>query len=269
MIPDVQLQTEVGRLLGVLYTKRFSALDKLSLGRLLNKNPYLYRALGIADSSEFIQQLLIAFVSSSDETIFGNDFIEPLAIFAATHGTTPDGELRSVTVGAGAGQDIAIETARSYLAISVKSSKNIFNSQSAKGQGSEFQALQSRLKKLNKVFRPIIGYGYGRKIERKATTVEKMAGQVFWEMLSGESDFYLRISRAMEQFAGEHGQAYQQVFTTKHQQLLREFMLEYVQPSGLIEWDKVVAFNSAQAKPKKASTVAKPRRQAKTPPAQI
>ena len=88
-------------------------------------------------------------------------------------------------------------------------------------------------------------------------------------MLSGESDFYLRISRAMEQFAGEHGQAYQQVFTTKHQQLLREFMLEYVQPSGLIEWDKVVAFNSAQAKPKKASTVAKPRRQAKTPPAQI
>jgi hypothetical protein len=79
-------------------------------------------------------------------------------------------------------------------------------------------------------------------------------------MLSGESDFYLRISHAMEQFAGEHGQAYQQVFMAKHQQLLREFMLEYVQPSGLIEWDKVVAFNSAQAKPKKTSTVVKPRK---------
>lgn len=254
MISEVQLQSEVGRLLQTLYAKRFAALENLSLGRLLNKNPYLYRALGIADSLEFIQQLMIAFVSSSDETIFGNDFIEPLAIFAATYGTASDGEPRNVTVGAGAGQDIAIETANTYLAISVKSSKNIFNSQSAKGQGSEFQALQARLKKLNKGFRPIIGYGYGRKTERKETPVEKLAGQVFWELLSGEKDFYLRISHAMAQFAGKHGPAYQQAFATKHQQLLREFMLEYVEPNGLISWDKVVAFNSAQMKPKKTAT---------------
>lgn len=267
MIPDAQLHAEVGRLLGILYAKRFAALDKLSLGRLLSKNPYLYRALGIADSLEFIQQLMIAFVSSSDETIFGNDFIEPLAIFAATHGTASDGELRNVTVGAGAGQDIAIETANSYLAISVKSSKNIFNSQSAKGQGSEFQALQARLKKLNKGFRPIIGYGYGRKTERKATPVEKLAGQVFWELLSGERDFYLRISHAMEQFAGQHGPAYQQAFATKHQQLLREFMLEYVQPSGVISWDKVVEFNSAQAKPRKTPLTTSARKKNSAPPA--
>ena len=267
MIPDAHLNAEVGRLLSILYAKRFAALDKLSLGRLLSKNPYLYRALGIADSLEFIQQLMIAFVSSSDETIFGNDFIEPLAIFAATHGTASDGESRNVTVGAGAGQDIAIETANSYLAISVKSSKNIFNSQSAKGQGSEFQALQARLKKLNKGFRPIIGYGYGRKTERKATTVEKLAGQVFWELLSGERDFYLRISHAMEQFAGHLGPAYQQAFATKHQQLLREFMLEYVQPSGVISWDKVVEFNSAQAKPKKTPLTTSARKKKSAPPA--
>ena len=67
MIPDAQLHAEVGRLLGILYAKRFAALDKLSLGRLLSKNPYLYRALGIADSLEFIQQLMIAFVSSSEK----------------------------------------------------------------------------------------------------------------------------------------------------------------------------------------------------------
>jgi len=259
MIHETLLQAEVGKLLTVLFGKRFATLEKLTLERLLSKNPYLYRALGIADSSEFIQQLMIAFVSSSDETIFGNDFIEPLAIFAATHGTTSDAELRNVTVGAGAGQDIAIETARSYLAISVKSSKNIFNSQSAKGQGSEFQALQARLKKLNKIFRPIIGYGYGRKTERKASTVEKVAGQVFWEMLSGETDFYLRISAAMEPFAGEHGQTYKAAFATKHQQLLREFMLEYVMPSGVIEWAKVVAFNSAKDKPKSPPKATKSR----------
>ena len=183
MISDAALTQEVGRLLAVLYDKRFGALKKLSLARLLNKNPYLYRALGISDSSEFIMQLMIAFVSSSDETIFGNDFFEPLAIFAARQGNQHEDADRRVTVGAGAGQDIAIETANSYLAISVKSGKNIFNSQSTKGQAAEFTALTSRLRKLNKELRAIIGYGYGRKRQVKASNVEKIAGQAFWQLL--------------------------------------------------------------------------------------
>lgn len=252
MMPELLLQEEIGRLLGILYGKRFAAIDKLNLARLLSKNPYLYRALGIADSSEFIMQLMVAFVSSSDETIFGNDFLEPLAIFSAKNAAQAGDATRSVTVGAGAGQDIAIETATSYLAISVKSSKNIFNSQSAKGQDSEFTALQARLKKLNKGFRPIIGYGYGRKLARKVSNVEKLAGQVFWQLLTGEADFYLRISASMERFSGQHGGAYKVVFEKKHQQLLREFMINYVDESGSICWDQVVAFNSAETKPKKS-----------------
>jgi hypothetical protein len=250
MIPKRSLEREIGRLLAILYGKRFAALAKLDLGRLLNKNPYLYRALGIADSSEFIMQLMVAFVSSSDETIFGNDFIEPLAIFAASQAKKVDGLVRSVTVGAGAGQDIAIETAQSYMAISVKSSVNIFNSQSTKGQDSEFTALKARLKKLNKEFRAIIGYGYGRKQERKASNIEKLAGQAFWHLLTGEADFYLRISSAMETFSGEHGKAYKSAFEMKHQQLLREFMINYVGIDGSIRWDAVVIFNSAQTKPR-------------------
>lgn len=250
MIDDEMLEREIGGLLAVLYGKRFATLEKLKLTKLLNKNPYLYRALGIGDSSEFIMQLMVAFVSSSDETIFGNDFIEPLAIFAARHANQHDEAERTVTVGAGSGQDIAIETARSYLAISVKSGKNIFNAQSTKGQDSEFTALTSRLKKLNKALRPIIGYGYGRKRQLKASNVEKFAGQAFWRLLTGEVDFYLRISAAMETFSGEHGQSYTTAFEKKHQQLLREFMINYVDEDGSIRWKAIVAFNSAETKPK-------------------
>lgn len=249
MISEELLTQEVGRLLAGLYGKRFGALGKLSLGRLLNKNPYLYRALGFSDSSEFMMQLMVAFISSSDETIFGNDFLEPLAIFAAKQANEHDDVERTVTVGAGAGQDIAIETATSYLAISVKSGKNIFNAQSTKGQSVEFTALTSRLKKLNKSIRPIIGYGYGRKLQRKASQDEKLAGQSFWRLLTGEPDFYLRLSAAMESFAGEHGAVYKAAFELKHQQLLREFMIAYVDEAGHILWHKVVAFNSATVKP--------------------
>lgn len=251
MIPEKLLTQEVGRLLETLYGKRLGALDKLKLGRLLSKNPYLYRALGFSDSSEFMMQLMVAFISSSDETIFGNDFLEPLAIFAARQANEHGDVERTVTVGAGAGQDIAIETATSYLAISVKSGKNIFNAQSTKGQSAEFTALTSRLKKLNKSIRPIIGYGYGRKRQVKASQDEKLAGQSFWQMLTGEADFYLRLSAAMETFAGEHGAVYKTAFELKHQQLLREFMIDYVDEAGHILWQKVVAFNSAEVKPSK------------------
>ena len=254
MISEIELQTEVGRLLTTLYAKRFGALAKLSLKKLLGKNPYLYRALGISDPAEFVNQLMIAFVSSSDETIFGNDFFEPLAIFAARNSNATGDEQRLVSVGAGAGQDIAIETATSYLAIAVKSGTNIFNSQSTKGQDSEFAALQARLKKLNKMFRPIIGHGYGRKSPRAATNVEKLAGQAFWQLISGETDFYLRISRAMEQYALDHGAGYKKEFEAKRNQLLREFMIDYVQQDGVILWDEVVAFNSAIEKPKRTTT---------------
>jgi hypothetical protein len=251
LIDESQLDAKVGQLLEVLYQKRFASLDGLTLTKLINKNPYLYRALGIEDASEFIEQLLAARISSSDETIFGNDFLEPLAIWSAQASDQHDGGARSVTVGAGAGQDIAIETATAYLAISVKSGKNIFNSQSNKGQSTEFVAMQSRLKKINKQFRAIVGYGYGRKLNRTVSTTEKLAGQVFWELLTGESDYYLRIAGAIGKYSASHGEAYKKAYAIKKQQLLRAFMVNFVSPEGEMLWDAVVAFNSSKARPKR------------------
>ncbi len=252
MIDADVLQTEVGRLLQVLYGKRFAALDALTLTKLLAKNPYLYRALGEGNPSSLLKQMLMARVSSSDETIFGNDFFEPMAMFAAR--SAPGN--RMVTVGAGAGQDIAIETATEYLAISVKSGTNIFNAQSEKGQAGEFAALQGRMKKLGKMFRPIVGYGYGRKVMRNVTVQEKLAGQAFWELLTGEADFYLRISREMSAFAASHAQQYMEAFDRKHRLMLKEFMLNFISDAGDISWDKLVEFNSSAARPArlKAST---------------
>lgn len=253
LISDALLTQKIGELLATLYQKRFAALQELKLSDLLKKNPYLYRALGAHRANDFIEQMLTARISSSDETIFGNDFFEPLAVFAAQQAQGGYATPAMVTVGAGAGQDIAIETAQEYLAISVKSGTNIFNSQSEKGQSTEFNQLQARLKKLGKMFRPIIGYGYGRKTARKTTSpVERLAGQQFWELLTGESDFYLRISRAMETFASEHAAAFKLALDTKQDALLREFMIHFVEETGSIRWDAVVAFNSGAKPPKRS-----------------
>lgn len=254
MIAEDKLRAKIGELLDVLYQKRFNALEILTLTKLINKNPYLYRALGINNPSEFIAQLLSARISSSDETIFGNDFLEPLAIWSAKESDQHDGGKRSVHVGASAGQDIAIETATAYLAISVKSGKNIFNTQSSKGQSTEFEGLQSRLKKLNKQFRAIIGYGYGRKQEKKESSTEKLAGQAFWELLTGEPDYYLRIARAIGQYSESHGESYKNAYNLKLAKLQRDFMLNFVSSEGEVLWDKVVSFNSSKEKPKRLNT---------------
>ncbi len=247
MMDEALLREKVGALLATLYGKRLAALQALTLADLLKKNPYLYRALGVSRPVEFIEQALLARISSSDETIFGNDFFEPLAFFAAQQGQAG---VATVTVGAGAGQDFAIETAREYWAVAVKSGTNIFNAQSEKGQSAEFQQLQARLKKLGKMFRPIIGYGYGRKAAPKtASPVERLAGQKFWELLTGEADFYLRISRAMESFASEHAHTFRQALALKQDALLREFMIAFVAASGQVDWDAVVAFNSSASAP--------------------
>ena len=252
MIAKEVLEKKVGELLAILYAKRFTKLQELKLSELLKKNPYLSRALGANRATDFIEQMLLARVSSSDETIFGNDFFEPLAVFAAQQAQQGLPNPATVSVGAGAGQDIAIETATEYLAIAVKSGTNIFNSQSEKGQSTEFSQLQGRMRKLGKMFRPIIGYGYGRNSARKqASSVERMAGQRFWALLTGEDEFYLRISSAMETFANEHATKFKAALDLKHDALLREFMINFVGKDGLIHWDAVVAYNSCAVAPKR------------------
>jgi len=255
MIDEQRLSIEVGRLLNRFYQKRIDALKGLNLTKLLNKNPYLYRSMGVNDAANWLQQVLVAFVSSSDETIFGNDFFEKLAVWSAREADEfPDGK-RSVNDASGAGVDISVEGATYYQAISVKSGKNIFNSQSDKGQAAEFSQLQARMKKLGKQFLPVIGYGYGRKAATKNSNVDKVAGQKFWKLLTGEDDFYLKISRAIGNHSGEHFVTYQVEFDNTKNRLLRELLIDYSDQNGALNWEKIVEFNSAAEKPKKAKPI--------------
>ena len=247
MISKSALDRKVAELLAVLYERRFAQLNALTLTKLLNKNPYLYRAIGIQRPDDLLDGLLDARISSSDETIFGNEFFEPLALWAAGAAKIP---ARTVSVGAGAGQDISIESATEYFAISVKSGKNIFNSQSDKGQKTEFDQLEARLKKLKKAFHKVVGFGYGRQAAPKMEkAIMKKAGQDFWELLTGETDFYVRISDAISKPAAIHKATFDEALHKKHSELLRQFMIEFVEIDGTIRWNRVVEFNSARARP--------------------
>ena len=247
MIAAAKLNLKVRALLDKIGTKRVASLEQLTLTALLNKNPYLYQSQGHLRPEDFLDALLAARISSSDETIFGNDFFEPLALWAAQ---TAKIKNRVASVSDAAGADISITTPTEYFAISVKSGKNIFNSQSSQGQSSEFSKVQARMKKLGKAFLPLIGYGYGRNSPREAKAVDKKAGQAFWALLSGEEAFYLRVSDAIGTCAGGHKADFEAAFELKRAALVKQFIIHFTTEPGLIDWHKVVAFNSASTKPK-------------------
>lgn len=63
------------------YRRRIDNLSKLNLQSLLNRrNPYLMRAIGVSRADELAEYLVTAYTLASDETIFGDAFIEPLVI---------------------------------------------------------------------------------------------------------------------------------------------------------------------------------------------
>ena len=69
--------------IAIFHQNRLNSLNKLKLTDILKrKNVYLYKAKNIHTSEELIKAITDAYLSSQEETIFG-EFLEKLAIFAA------------------------------------------------------------------------------------------------------------------------------------------------------------------------------------------
>lgn len=236
MTPD-ELRQLIADRLAEFYSRRLQRLNKLTLKYMLSrKNPYLFRAIGTPGAPEFIEGLLRAYLISSDEGLFGDVFFEPVA--KAVSGGV---------VATAKGVDIAIETDRVYKAISVKSGPNPFNSSQVEGQKQQFEVLRQRLLKLHKQFDPILGHAYGRISPRaKAPSgYRRLAGQAFWEELTGDPDFYLSLIRLMDvEVIKKHRKEYESAWATAKNRHLRQFMIDFCDEAGEIQWEAVVKFNS-------------------------
>jgi hypothetical protein len=139
--PD-ELEALIARCLQNFYERRINKIKELELRKVLStKNPYLYRALGTENASEIVEGILSAFISSSDEGIFGDAFFEPIARLVSGGQPSPTEAI-----------DIIIETEGRYLAIAMKSGPNWGNSDQLKKQNEQFMALRSRMFKPHEEF---------------------------------------------------------------------------------------------------------------------
>ena len=151
----------VGAALTEFYASLTQKLNALSLDDVLKrKNPYLYRAKGLNNVTQIVDGILAAYVSSSEETIFGNAF-EPLALAVS-------GGQKAVTEGV----DITVDRDNAIYSIAVKSGTSVFNADSRKRQEQNFQSAQRRAQQAHKAFFPVVGYGYGKKKSKPGHDVE-------------------------------------------------------------------------------------------------
>ncbi len=233
-----KLQSLISQCLHDFYDRRFKRLEKLKLKHfLLRKNPYLFKALGTEKASEIVEKILSAYIGSSDETIFGNAFFEPIALLASG-GKTSDGE----------GVDIIVESEDKILAVALKSGPNIFNASQKKRQSQEFSELRNRLYKLHKQFDPVLGHAYGRAKSEptKDTIYRRRSGQALWEEITGDPEFYIKLITLMKEEPLKHKQEYTAIWDAAINKFTAEFVKDFCYSDGRINWEKLVKFVSSK-----------------------
>ena len=156
--------------LETFYGTLIEKIDGLNIQKVMKrKNPYLYRAKAMQSAAEIVDSVLTAFVSSSEETIFGNCFFEPIAI-AASGGNKALAE----------GIDIMIQNneTNTISAIAVKSGPSVFNADSKKRQEQNFTAASKLAKQAKARYEAYIGYCYGKKKESGRGKPKKFLGRI-------------------------------------------------------------------------------------------
>lgn len=226
----------VGIALTEFYTTLTRKLDEIDVDKILKrKNPYLYRAKGINSATQIVEGILNAYISSSEETVFGNCFFEPIAIVVS-------GGQKAVAEGV----DITVDKDNTIYSIAVKSGTSVFNADSRKRQEQNFQSAQKRAQQARKAYLPVVGYGYGKKKTKvgKEKFYLELAGKDFWEWLTGDAEFYTKIITFMGTRPDEYIKQFEEAYNKAENRMIREFTIKYCNEDGSIDWDTLIKFNS-------------------------
>lgn len=220
------------------HTARLRILSELKLSKLIRKNPYLFRAKNLLTASDLVSGLMEAFLSSSEEKLFG-DFLEGLAIFIAEN--TVSGRKS-----ASPGIDLEFMKDDILFLISIKSGPNWGNSSQYSALERNFANAVRRIKqaqtKIN--VQPVLGICYGKSKTTYNNSYMKIMGQNFWYMISGVPDFYIDIIEPIGYNARLHNDDFIREKSAILNLLTVEFAKNFCDVNGNINWDGIVEYNS-------------------------
>ena len=220
------------------HRRRIKSVEELNLDKLLTKNPYLFKAKNITTASELITGLLDAFLSSSEEKLFG-DFLEGLAVFVAEltcgghKSTAPGVDLEFINKGA-------------HYIVSVKSGPSWGNSSQQDKLEQDLKNAVIRVKQSKRGInvQPVLGICYGKTKTTYLRGYMKVVGQNFWYLISENQNLYTDIIEPVGFRAKEHNETFLVEKSKVTNRFAREFIERFCDSNGAISWIKLVEFNS-------------------------
>lgn len=151
----------------------------------------------------------------------------------------------------GAGVDFVLEDEHRIRVVAVKSGPNPYNASQKRRQHDEFIAVRNRLYKMQKQFDPVLAHAYGRLNKSNTNYIyRESSGQAFWQELTGDPDFYLKLIRLMRDAPAEHRESYEPQWAAAVNRFTAEFVKDYCFSDGSIDWEKLVQYVSETRKSK-------------------
>jgi hypothetical protein len=225
------------------HEKRINSVDKLKLNEVLRrKNPYLFKAKNVLTAEQIVRGIVDAHISSNEETLFGN-WLEGLAIYI-------NSQVYKGRKSANPGIDLEFEKDGIIYFIAIKSGPNWGNS-------SQIGKMQQDFARARKVLGTsggtvsaafINGCCYGKDNSPNKGEYQKLCGQRFWSLISGDDNLYTDIIEPLGHLANERNEEFLTSYAQMVNKLTREFTTTYCDEKGAIDWKKLVEHNSGITK---------------------
>lgn len=226
------------------YENRLNNLNQLSLhGVLKRKNPYLFKAKNIELAGDLVKGVVDAFLSSQEESIFGN-LLEGFAIYVSR--TLYGGfksELKSV--------DLEFRRDGVYYVVGIKSGTNWGNSDQVNRMRDNFKVARQLLRERgHDEVVAVNGCIYGKDRQPFKTHSDpdkqyyKYAGQDFWRFVSGDDELYREIITPIDEEARQKDETFKRAYSAKVNEMTQEFIKDFMTPANQIDWLKLVDYVS-------------------------
>ncbi len=220
-----------------LQARRTSALRRLTLERLLMADSCPGTGQTVKNATEYIVRLVDKSVAAVERRLLDN-YLRDLAVFVAVRNR---GGKQPETSGA----DVGFEHEDKYYVVSVVPSRRWIHIHPLPGLLAELKQAAACVRNAQAYppVQPLLGYCYGKGRSRVADGCLVVHGQSFWYLVSSVKDFYMCVAEMCERalsgddlFEAERANAINR-FT-------REFVERFCDPSGAIDWKRLVEFNS-------------------------
>ena len=212
---------------------------------LIVKNPYLFRARAPEDAEQLASRLIDAFLSSSEETHFG-DILEQVAIVICREAR---GGWKSSAYGIDLEYDDGPAPVRNI--VQIKSGTNWGNSSQRKKLVSDFQSAAETLRQGSGqvVVQAIEGICYGPSGRKDFGSHIRLVGNAFWQEISG----WPNTGRAVLTIVGHHASnGLSEVLDEARSNVVAYLQRSGAASNGRVDWDRLfdIIMMPTQERPK-------------------